>query len=128
VARRLELARALGVAALSPALTRLSPERLARVLEPRALPAVERPDALAAVERALALTGRVLRHTCYTRGITRYYVLRRSGFDVSLVFGVEPGPEARDGHCWIVLDGSVYREAVDPSTRFVAVWTVGADS
>jgi len=116
---------ALAVATLSPLVARLSPERLARVLEPSSAPSEERASAPPAVERALGVTGRFIRHTCYTRGITRYYVLRRAGYAVSLVFGLDPHSAARDGHCWIVLDGSIYLEPTDPTVRFVPVWSVG---
>jgi transglutaminase superfamily protein len=125
VTARLEALRSLAVAASSPALARLSPDRLARVLEPRTMPADKRPAALHAVEQALHMTSRFIRHTCYTRGITRYYVLRRAGFDVSLVFGIDPETAAPDGHCWIVLDGDVYQESSDPTERFVRAWAIG---
>jgi len=95
------------------------PKRLARVLEPRTMPADRRPSALLAVEQALGVTSRFIRHTCYTRGITRYYVLRRAGFDVSLVFGIERETASPGGHCWILLDGDVYQESIDPTERFV---------
>ena len=73
------------------------------------------------MEQALGVTRRFIRHTCYTRGITRYYVLRRAGFDLSLVFGIERNTASRYGHCWIVLDGNVYLEPNDPTERFVRV-------
>jgi transglutaminase superfamily protein len=125
VAARLEALRSLAVAVSSPTLARLSPERLARVLEPRTTPTDRRPSALSAVEQALGVTSRFIRHTCYTRGITRYYVLRRAGFDVSLVFGIERETASPGAHCWIVLDGEVYRESVDPTERFVRAWAIG---
>jgi hypothetical protein len=125
MAARLEALRSLAVAASSPALARLSPERLARVLEPRTMRADRRPSALRAAEQALGRTGRFIRHTCYTRGITRYYVLRRAGFDVSLVFGIDRDTTSPDGHCWIVLDGEIYQESTDPTERFLRTWAIG---
>ena len=79
-----------------------------------------------AVERALDITSRGIRHTCYTRGITRYFLLRRSGFAVALVFGIDVAAETPDGHCWIVLDGSLYEESPLLIERFTPVWTIGA--
>ena len=121
--KALELVESLFVAAGSPLLARLPPERLARTLEPRRATAAISPSAPAAVERALGITGRMIRHTCYTRGITRYFLLRRSGYPVSLRFGIDPAHK-RDGHCWIVLNGSPYLETDDPAERFAAVWTI----
>lgn len=89
------------------------------------MPAHERPSAFHAVEQALGATSQFIRHTCYTRGITRYYVLRRAGFDVSLVFGIDRNTASPDGHCWIVLDGNVYLEPNDPTERFVRTWAIG---
>src|SRR3954453_23044650 len=125
MAARLEALRSLAVAMSSPALARLSPERLARLPQPRRTPASRSPSALRSVEEALGRTSRFIRHTCYTRGITRYYMLRRAGFEVSLVFGIDPETAAPDGHCGIVLDGEVYQESTDPTERFVRAWAIG---
>jgi hypothetical protein len=124
--RRLDFARALAVATLSPLLTRLRPALLARILEPKRVPTATHPTALADAERALAVTGRLLRHTCYTRGVTRFYLLRRSGFDAALVFGLDPTSPRHDGHCWIVLGGEPYREPAGEIDRFVPTWSIGA--
>lgn len=119
------LARAVAVALASPALALLPPAHLRRVLvlgggrkngSAAATPA--------AVERALALTGRLIRHTCYTRGITRYLLLRRGRPGLELVFGVDA--RVRDGHCWLELGDSPYLEPDVPTRRFVPVWRVGA--
>jgi transglutaminase superfamily protein len=126
VPEKLELLRSLLVASASPLLARLPPERLARTLEPRRTSARSQVSAApATVERALAITSRLIRHTCYTRGITRYFVLSRSGFAVSLVFGIDPISEPPDGHCWIVLNGEPYLELNEPSERFTSVWSIG---
>jgi hypothetical protein len=125
VPEKLELLRSLLVAGASPFLARLPPERLARTLEPRQTPTRSQVSAPATVERALAITSRLIRHTCYTRGITRYFVLRRSGFAVSLVFGIDPISEPPDGHCWIVMNGEPYLESTEPGERFTSVWSIG---
>ena len=69
------------------------------------------------------LTARLIRHTCYTRGITRYVLLRRGRSRLSLVFGIDVA--SHEGHCWLTLDGDPYLEQDDPDGRFVAVWHVG---
>ena len=121
---RLELVRALAIAMASPLIARLPPRRLARLLEPSGggtrTPGPFPP--LREVERALALSGRLLRHSCYTRGITRYFVLRRSALDVDLVFGLDSA--SGDGHCWLLLNGEPYREPSPPEERFVPVWRI----
>ena len=76
------------------------------------------------IERVLWHTTPVLRHTCLTRGLTRYYFLRRAGADVRLVFGVGQIEEAYAGHCWLLRDGIVYQEATDPALQFVDVITL----
>lgn len=115
--------KAVAVALAAPLVARLPPRRLARVLRLAERPGPPDPAALPATERALAITGRLIRHTCYTRGITRYLLLRRGRPDLELVFGLDAA--SRDGHCWLVLDGSPYLEATDPAQRFVPVWHVG---
>jgi Transglutaminase-like superfamily len=125
MSKRMELLQALLVASTSPLLTRLPPERLARTLEPRRVASSQRAGAPATVERALSLTSRFISHTCYTRGITRYSLLRRSGYGVSLVFGIDPESEPPDGHCWIVMNDEPYLESIDPTERFTTVWSIG---
>ena len=117
-------AQAVAVALASPLIARLPPRRLERVL--RIADGGGAPDtaAPAAAERALALTGRVIRHTCYTRGITRYLLLRHGRSGLSLVFGLDA--LSREGHCWLLLDGRPYLEGDGPHPRFVPVWHVGA--
>jgi len=124
MSKKLELLRSLLVASASPLLTRLPPERLARTLEPRRVASPRRDGVPATVERALSLTGRFISHTCYTRGITRYFLLRRSGYSVSLVFGIDPESEPPDGHCWIVMNNEPYLESIDPNVRFTSVWRI----
>ena len=118
-------AQAIAVALASPLIARLPPRKLERVLRiADARGGSPRPAAPAAADRALALTARLIRHTCYTRGITRYLLLRRGRSGLSLVFGVDAA--SREGHCWLLLDGSPYLEHDDPDPRFVPVWRVGA--
>jgi hypothetical protein len=104
-------------------IARLPPTRLERALEPRR----RRGDAdavAARVERVLSRTEPVLRHTCLTRGLTRYYFLRRAGADVQLVFGLGEIDGRHEGHCWIRRDGEIYREATDPDERFATIYVI----
>ena len=112
----------LGFALGSRLLARLPLPRLDALLTPRRRR--QRPPervelAARRVERVLWWTRRPLRHTCLTRGLTRYYFLRKAGADVRLVFGVSPADGT--GHCWIVRDGQIYKETTDPDAQFVDV-------
>jgi Transglutaminase-like superfamily len=76
------------------------------------------------VERVLARLRPVTRHTCYARGVTRYYFLRRAGADVRLVFGLGTVQGAYEGHCWVEQSGEPYREPRDPRPIFTSVYAV----
>lgn len=120
--------RVLVVALAAPGLARLSLVRLQRVLEPRRAPAQPAPgttvDGVARIVSGVMRRGRPLvRPGCMPRGLTRYYALRRAGFDVALCFGIgrPPGGGPADelsGHCWIVCDGEALFEPVGELTSF----------
>jgi hypothetical protein len=76
------------------------------------------------VERVLFRSKTVLRHTCLTRGITRYFFLRRAGADVRLIFGLSKMDGRHVGHCWIVRDGEIYAEASEPLRQFTDVYVL----
>lgn len=108
-------------------LTRLPLARLERVLTggaPTAVDVALLSETERRLERALGATHRFARHTCYTRGITRYYFLHRAGARPRLVFGMQPNG---DGHCWIVRDGEPYREPEDPRHVFVQTYVIPSD-
>ena len=117
------------VATAAPAVARLRPTRLVRVLSL----AARRPsrsgvadDAVTRAERALGIVGRVRPQSCLTRGITRFVVLRRAGMAVELVFGVSAAAGNEGGHCWLELDGEPYLETTDPRKVFPEVFRVPA--
>jgi transglutaminase superfamily protein len=76
------------------------------------------------VERVLARRLPLVRHTCLTRSVTRYYFLRRAGADVELVFGLGKVGGSYEGHCWVMRDGEPYREQMDPRPIFTPVYAI----
>ena len=117
---------AVAVAAAAPALARLRPARLVRVLSlaaRRPPGAGLAPEALTRAERALGIVGRVRPQSCLTRGITRFVVLRRAGMPVELVFGMSAAG-SDGGHCWLELEGQPYLETTDPRRLFPEVFRV----
>jgi hypothetical protein len=118
----------LAVAAGARLLARLPLRRLEAVVElgRRRAPRSPADTDLTAkrVERVLSRSRRVLRHTCLTRGITRYFFLRRAGADVRLIFGLSKIEGRYAGHCWIVRDGEIYAESSDPSGQFADVYVL----
>ena len=117
------------VASLVPVLMRLPLNRVHALIEPRR--PVRSPDLTAqrqvidVVNLGLDLLRPLFRPTCLTRGITRYYFLRRAGLDVSLAFGIRPTAEAV-GHCWLVLDGQPFLETRDPRTDFTEIYRISS--
>jgi hypothetical protein len=115
------------VAGLVPVLMRLPLNRVRAVIEPGgALPASDssaQRQIIEGVNLALDLLHPLLRPTCLTRGVTRYYFLRRAGLNVSLAFGIRPTTEAV-GHCWLMLDGQPFLETRDPRTDFTEIYRI----
>lgn len=105
-------------------IARIPPARLQRLLEPRRTRPADAEVVAARVERVLSRTQPMLRHTCLTRGLTRYFFLRRAGAEVELVFGLGEVDGRPEGHCWIVRDGAVYREADDPRAHFEPIYVM----
>ena len=131
------IARALSVAVVAPLLARLDLVRLQRVLEPRRAPSVRDRDAIQEVGRQYAATvdmvirraRPVVRPGCLTRGITLYALLRRTGADVALRFGLGRAEGLSGevvGHCWLVLDDEPFLERTDPRGSFTGVATVSS--
>jgi hypothetical protein len=77
-----------------------------------------------AVDRAFRF--HPVERTCLTRGVALCYLLRRSGFDVSLAFGLGPDDSEWRGHCWLVRDGRPYLEKVDPQAHFAEMLLIPA--
>jgi Transglutaminase-like superfamily len=127
------VAQVLGIAALIPVLMRFPLKRVQDLLEPSG--ALPEPDgarerhALALASLAVDFGRPVLRRTCLTRGITRYYALRRAGVDLALVFGLGQATSAKvDGHCWLVKGGEPFLEAQDPRALFTEMYRFSSGS
>ncbi len=108
---------ALTVALAAPLLLRLRPARLAQVLEPRRAIHGGDPHGLtetARVTDAALHRGRpFVRTGCLTRGVTRYWMMRRAGADVALCFGVGRVDGSVEAHCWLEMDGQPFMEPPD---------------
>lgn len=117
-------------AAAVPLLMRLKIARVAAILEPGGEPRNADPDLakriVAYVETAIRRGRPLVRSGCLTRGLTRYYFLRRAGLDVSLHFGM--GRVGREkqflGHCWLMKEGEPYLESRDPRSRYIETYRV----
>jgi Transglutaminase-like superfamily len=76
------------------------------------------------VELAIQRGRPIVRPGCLTRGLTRYYFLRRAGMDVTLCFGMGEREKKFMGHCWLAKDGEPFLEAEDPRPRYVEVYRI----
>lgn len=127
------VAQILIIAVLTPALMRLPLKHVHAFLEPNG-PLPEPNDAserrvLAALRVVLDSGRRLLRPTCLTRGVTRYYALRRAGVDVALVFGIRQDTgDHVDGHCWLVRNGEPFLETQDPHGLFIEMYRIAGRS
>jgi Transglutaminase-like superfamily len=120
-------------AAAVPYLLRLKLSRVASAIEHgRAPSAVHDEDSVrritAYVEIAIRRGRPLVRPGCLTRGLTRYYFLRRSGVDVALCFGMGRLAKEFIGHCWLVKDGEPFLEAEDPRPRYVETYRISPAS
>ena len=121
-------------AAAVPYLLRLKLSRVAGVLEPGKDPSAVDENRVrkitAYVETAIRRGKPLVRPGCLTRGLTRYYFLRRSGMDVALCFGMGRMDNEFIGHCWLVKDGEPYLEPQDqdPRTRYAEMYRISRTS
>ena len=121
--------RVFAFAAAVPYLLRLKLPRVARALEPHTDPSAIHEDNVgkiaAYVETAIRHGRPFVRPGCLTRGLTRYYFLRRAGMDVALCFGMGRLDKEFIGHCWLVNNGEPFLEAADP--RHVEMYRISRD-
>ena len=79
------------------------------------------------VELAIRRGQPMVRPGCLTRGLTRYYFLRRAGMDVGLCFGMGRLEDGFMGHCWLVKTGEPFLEMEDPRPLYVEVYRISCD-
>ena len=117
-------------AAAVPHLLRLKLSSVAGLLELSGDPSVshapeDRVKKITAyVEIAIRRGRPIVRSGCLTRGLTRYYFLRRGGMDVTLCFGMGRLDNEFMGHCWLIKDGVPFLEVEDPRPRYVEVYRI----
>ena len=115
-------------AAVVPYLLRLKLPRVGGVLESGRSPVPVPEDSVrkitAYVEIAMRRGKPLVRRGCLTRGLTRYYFLRRAGMDVSLCFGMGRQDKEFMGHCWLVKDGEPFLEVEDPRPRYLEMYRI----
>lgn len=123
ISRGLLFARVFAFAAVVHPLMRLNIAKVAGIVEPGKdvrRPRDDRSQRIAKyVEIAIRRGAPVVRPGCLTRGLTRYYFLRRAGMDVTLCFGMGRRNGAFVGHCWLVKDGEPYLENEDPRLWYI---------
>jgi hypothetical protein len=62
-----------------------------------------------------------------TRGLTRYFFLRRAGLDVVLCFGMGRHDTEVLAHCWLVKNGEPFLEAEDPRPLYVEMYRISRE-
>jgi transglutaminase superfamily protein len=121
-------ARIFAFASAVPYLLRMKLSRVALLIEPGKSPCPVREDRVTKItsyiETAIRRGGPLVRRGCLTRGVTRYYFLRRAGMDVALCFGMGRLGGEFMGHCWLVKDGEPFLEAEDPRPRYATMYCV----
>jgi Transglutaminase-like superfamily len=115
-------------AAAVPYLLRMRLSRVADALEPGRDPSAVDEDLVRKiagyVEIAIRHGRPFVRPGCLTRGLTRYYFLRRAGVDVALCFGMGRLTKEFIGHCWLVRDGEPFLEAEDPRLLYAEMYRI----
>jgi len=115
-------------AAIVPYLLRLKISSVARVLEPDTEPSAVPEDRVrrivSYIETAIGHGRPFVRPGCLTRGLTRYYFLRRAGMDVALCFGMGRHDTEVIGHCWLVKNGEPFLEVEDPRPLYVEMYRI----
>jgi hypothetical protein len=123
--------RVFAFAAAVPYLLRLKLPRVARALESHRNPSVLSEGSagkiVSFVEIAIRHGRPFVRSGCLTRGLTRYYFLRRAGMDVALCFGMGRLDNDFMGHCWLVSDGKPFLEIEDPRPRYIEMYRISRE-
>jgi hypothetical protein len=88
----------------------------------------QRTGSRISIERAASLTKAFLhvlmfRDTCLKRSLVLFHVLRKSGYDAQVIFGVRNTEFGLRGHAWLKVDGHIVNEPGDPATEFKAIYS-----
>ncbi len=128
ISRGFLFARIFAFAAIVHSLLRLKMTTVARILEPGNDPPAAPDDRANRITKYIEIAIRrgapAVRPGCLTRGLTRYYFLRRAGVDVTLCFGMGRRNGAFVGHCWLVKDGEPYLEIEDPRLWYAEMYRI----
>lgn len=115
-----------GLALVTPWVMHLRLPWVAKQLTP---PARSSSPTQQQIDQVLTYTDAVIRtfrpliqDRCLTRGLTRYYFLRRIGLPVELHFGAGYVDNTFEGHCWLVKDGQAFAEANDLDQLFTLTY------
>jgi hypothetical protein len=123
--------RVFAFAAAVPYLLRLKLPRVARLIESKRNPPVLDEGSVGRivsyVEMAIRRGGPLVRPGCLTRGLTRYYFLRKAGMDVTLCFGMGRPDKEIMGHCWLTSNGEPFLELEDPRPRYVEMYRISRE-
>jgi hypothetical protein len=123
--------RVFAFAAAVPYLLRLKLPLVARALESKRNPSVLHEGSVgkivAFVEIAIRRGWPLVRPGCLTRGLTRYYFLRRAGMDVALCFGMGRVDDDFVGHCWLVSGEKPFLEIEDPRPRYIEMYRISRE-
>ena len=118
-------------AAVVPYLLRRKISSVARALEPGTAPAAVPEEKVhrivSYVEMAIRHGKPFVRPGCLTRGLTRYYFLRRAGLDVTLCFGMGRHDTEVLAHCWLVKNGEPFLEVKDPRPLYVEMYRISLE-
>ena len=118
-------------AAAVPYLLRLKLPRVARAIESKRNPPVLNEGRVGRivsyVEMAIRHGKPFVRPGCLTRGLTRYYFLRRAGMDVALCFGMGRLDKEIMGHCWLTSNGEPFLELEDPRPRYIEMYRISRE-
>lgn len=123
--------RVFAFAAVVPYLLRLKISTVARVLEPKTDPLAVPEDKIrriaSYVEMAIRHGKPFVRPGCLTRGLARYYFLRRAGMDVTLCFGMGRHDTEVIAHCWLLNNGEPFLESEDPRPLYVEMYRISRE-
>ncbi len=110
----------------------LSVQRLMKVLTPRDVNAYKNRNIEKSKDKIVMFTDYILsrnfwiyKSTCLKRSLVLYQLLRKSGIDVHVCFGVRyndklPGRETRkklEGHAWLLHNGEIFLEKNAEETK-----------